>query len=61
MHLSDLILPKGVEIVALSKGDNSPVATIVIPRSVLAEEEGAAATAAAPEASAAKGSEKKAE
>lgn len=61
LHLSDLILPKGVEIVALSKGDNSPVATIVIPRSVLAEEEGAAATAAAPEASAAKGSEKKAE
>lgn len=38
LHLSDLSLPKGVEIVALTKGDNSSVVTIVIPRSVLAEE-----------------------
>lgn len=38
LHLSDLALPKGVEIVALTKGDNSSVVTIVIPRSVLAEE-----------------------
>ncbi len=38
LHLSDLALPKGVEVVALGKGDNSPVATIVIPRSVLADE-----------------------
>ncbi len=38
LHLSDLVLPKGVEVVALHKGDNSPIATIVIPRSVLSEE-----------------------
>ena len=38
LHLSDLVLPQGIEIIALTKGDNSPVATIVIPRSVLSEE-----------------------
>ena len=38
LHLSDLALPKGVETVALTKGENLPVATIVIPRSVLSEE-----------------------
>ena len=38
LHLSDLVLPSGVEILALTKGDNSPVATIVIPRSVLSDE-----------------------
>ncbi|WP_293007164.1 50S ribosomal protein L25/general stress protein Ctc [Nitrosomonas sp.] len=38
LHLSDLVLPKDVEIVALAKGDDLPVATIVIPRSVLSEE-----------------------
>ena len=38
LHLSDLVLPNGVETVALHKGDNLPVATIVIPRSVLSEE-----------------------
>jgi large subunit ribosomal protein L25 len=38
LHLSDLVLPTGVEIVALAKGDNSPVAAIVIPRSVLSDE-----------------------
>ncbi|WP_394808573.1 50S ribosomal protein L25/general stress protein Ctc [Nitrosomonas sp.] len=38
LHLSDLVLPNGVEIVALTRGDNSPVATIVIPRSVLSDE-----------------------
>ena len=38
LHLSDLVLPKGVETIALAKGDNSPVATIVIPRSVLSDE-----------------------
>ncbi|QOJ22262.1 MAG: 50S ribosomal protein L25/general stress protein Ctc [Gammaproteobacteria bacterium] len=41
LHLSDLTLPKGVETVALTKGDNLPVVTIVIPRSVLSEEAGA--------------------
>lgn len=41
LHLSDLVMPKGVETVALSKGENLPVATIVIPRSVLSEEAGA--------------------
>jgi large subunit ribosomal protein L25 len=38
LHLSDLVLPKNVEIVALTKGDNSAIATIVIPRSVLSDE-----------------------
>jgi large subunit ribosomal protein L25 len=38
LHLSDLVLPKGVETVALTKGENLPVVTIVIPRSVLSEE-----------------------
>ncbi|MER2513565.1 MAG: 50S ribosomal protein L25/general stress protein Ctc [Nitrosomonas ureae] len=38
LHLSDLALPKDVEAVALAKGDDLPVATIVIPRSVLSEE-----------------------
>ncbi|PSJ17126.1 50S ribosomal protein L25/general stress protein Ctc [Nitrosomonas supralitoralis] len=38
LHLSDLVLPKDVETVALVKGDDLPVATIVIPRSVLSEE-----------------------
>ncbi|TXI17446.1 MAG: 50S ribosomal protein L25/general stress protein Ctc [Nitrosomonas sp.] len=42
LHLSDLVLPDGVEIVALARGDNSPVATIVIPRSALSEEAAAA-------------------
>ncbi|MBY0473600.1 MAG: 50S ribosomal protein L25/general stress protein Ctc [Nitrosomonas sp.] len=37
LHLSDLVLPKDVETVALAKGDDLPVATIVIPRSVLSE------------------------
>jgi len=37
-HLSDLIVPENVEIVALAKGDDLPVATIVIPRSVLSAE-----------------------
>ena len=41
LHLSDLVMPKGVETVALGKGENLPVATIVIPRSVLSEEAGA--------------------
>ena len=45
LHLSDLKLPGGVEIPSLAKGDNLPVATIVIPRAVAAEE--AAATVAA--------------
>ncbi len=45
LHLNDLKLPEGVEIPALAKGDNLPVATIVIPRAVAAEE--AAATVAA--------------
>ncbi len=38
LHLSDLVLPEGVETVALSKGENLPVATITIPRSALSEE-----------------------
>lgn len=38
LHLSDLVLPAGVESVALAKGENLPVATIVIPRSALSDE-----------------------
>jgi large subunit ribosomal protein L25 len=46
LHLSDLKLPQGVEIPALIKGENLPVATIVIPRAVAAEEAAAAVAAA---------------
>ena len=45
LHLSDLQLPEGVEIPTLLRGENLPVATIIIPRAVAAEE--AAATVAA--------------
>ncbi len=38
LHLSDLILPKKVEISMLVKGEDLPVATIVIPRAVISEE-----------------------
>ena len=46
VHLSDLKMPEGVEIPALMKGENLPVATIVIPRAVAAEEAAAAVAAA---------------
>ena len=46
LHLSDLKLPEGVEIPALQKGENLPVATIVIPRAVAAEEAAAVVAAA---------------
>ncbi len=46
LHLSDLKLPEGVEIPAITKGDNLPVATIVIPRAVAAEEAAAVVAAA---------------
>ena len=38
LHLSDLVLPQGIEVIALARGDDSPIATIVIPRSVTSEE-----------------------
>ena len=41
LHLSDIIVPENVEITALAKGDDQAVATIVIPRSVLADEKAA--------------------
>ncbi len=47
VHLSDLKMPDGVEIPALTKGGNSAVATIVIPRAVVSEESAAATVAAA--------------
>jgi large subunit ribosomal protein L25 len=47
LHLSDLSLPQGVEIPALIRGENLPVATIIIPRAVAAEEAAAATVAAA--------------
>ena len=45
LHLSDLVLPKGIEIIALGRGDNAAVATVVIPRSVLTEESAGEAAA----------------
>ena len=38
VDLIDLVVPENVEILALSKGEDLPVATIVIPRSVLSAE-----------------------
>ncbi len=35
LHLSDLIMPENVEVSALAKGDDLPVATIVIPRAII--------------------------
>ena len=49
LHVSSVKLPAGVESTALSKGDDITVATIVMPRTVTAEEE-AAQLAAAPSA-----------
>ncbi len=47
LHLSNLQLPAGVESVALHKGDDQSVATIIIPRAVAAEEDAAPVAAAA--------------
>ena len=48
LHLSDLVLPKNVEIPALAKsGGNIPVVTIVIPRAVISEGDGDSEEAAA--------------
>ena len=47
LHLSNLQMPAGVESVALHKGDDQSVATIVIPRAVASEVDAAAVTAAA--------------
>ncbi len=38
LHISNLVMPAGVQSVALSKGDDQSVATIIIPRAVVAEE-----------------------
>lgn len=46
VHLSNLKLSHGVEIPALTRGDNSAVATIIIPRAVISEESAAAPVAA---------------
>jgi large subunit ribosomal protein L25 len=47
LHLSELKLPAGVEAVALIRGDDPSVATIIIPRAVAAEEEVAAVAVSA--------------
>ena len=47
LHLSSLQMPAGVESVALNKGDDQSVATIIIPRAVAAEVEAAPVVAAA--------------
>jgi large subunit ribosomal protein L25 len=50
IHVSHIKLPPGVESVALSKGDDITVATIVMTRAMTAEEEAAEAAAVAPSA-----------
>jgi large subunit ribosomal protein L25 len=45
LHLSGVKLPDGVEAVALSKGEDPTVASVLIPRVATAEEELAAAAA----------------
>ena len=50
LHLSGMQLPPGVESIALAKGEDLTVATVVIPRVVEAEEEVAATEVAAPSA-----------
>jgi large subunit ribosomal protein L25 len=46
LHLSNLKVPEGVEIPALLKGEDLPVAAIVIPRGVAAEEAAGTTSAA---------------
>lgn len=46
LHLSNLILPSGVEILALTRGDDQAVATLTTPRGGSAGEAGANAEAA---------------
>jgi len=46
LHLSDLTLPSGVEILALTKGDDQAVATLTTPRGGSADEPGAEAETA---------------
>ncbi|MEW5943498.1 MAG: 50S ribosomal protein L25/general stress protein Ctc [Pseudomonadota bacterium] len=53
IHLSELKLPKGVELIALNKGEDLAVATILMPRGGAGEEE-AAPAAPAPAAEAPK-------
>ena len=50
LHVSQINLPAGVESVALSKGDDITVATIVMTRAMTPEEEAAEGAAAAPSA-----------
>ncbi len=47
IHISNLKMPAGVDSVALHRGDDQSVATIIIPRAVAAEEEAAATVSAA--------------
>jgi large subunit ribosomal protein L25 len=51
LHISGMKLPPGVESVALAKGEDMTVATVVIPRVATVDEEAAAAVVAAPSAS----------
>jgi large subunit ribosomal protein L25 len=52
LHLSELKLPQGVELVALSHGRDLPVANVHLPRAEVEETPAAAETAAGAEASA---------
>ena len=47
LHVSGMTLPAGVESVALAKGDDLTIATVVIPRVATADEEAAAVAATA--------------
>jgi large subunit ribosomal protein L25 len=53
VHLSDLKFPKGVEVIALTRGHDSVVATVQVPKALVVEE--APAALAATEAAAAEG------
>ena len=54
LHLSQVPAPAGVEFPALHRGEDPPVATIIIPRAVAAEEAATATTPSAAEVPAAK-------
>ena len=47
IHISNLTMPSGVDSVALIRGDDQSVATIIIPRAIAAEEDAAPAVSAA--------------
>jgi large subunit ribosomal protein L25 len=59
IHVAELGIPGGVEIVPRLRQDNPVVVTATLPRAAVAEEPAAAAAAAAPAAGAPAGGDKK--